>query len=84
MAIEIQAKNPTIQMVTQGPPGTPGHTPEYGVDYGTPEQIYEIAQQASEILRPEVNQINEDISLLQTALIGVDALADEITEVVGA
>ena len=93
MAIEIQAKNPTIQMGIQGPrgeqgpkgdPGADGKTPEYGVDYGTPEQIQGIAQLAVEILQPEVNQIKNDISLLQTALIGVDALADKITEVVGA
>ena len=26
-----------------GAPGADGHTPEYGVDYGTPEQISGIA-----------------------------------------
>lgn len=35
-----------------GAPGADGHTPEYGVDYGTPEQIAGIAQQAAEILQP--------------------------------
>lgn len=69
---------------TDGAPGADGKTPEYGVDYGTPEQIARIAQQAADVLHPEVDQIKDDISLLQTALIGVDALADEITEVVGA
>lgn len=68
----------------QGIPGPPGHTPEYGVDYGTPEQIQGIAQDAAESLKPEVDQIKGDITDLQTALIGVDALADAITEVVGA
>ena len=33
-----------------GAPGADGHTPEYGVDYGTPEQISGIAQSAAEIL----------------------------------
>ena len=45
-----------------GAPGADGHTPEYGVDYGTPEQIAGIAQQAADILRPEVNQIKDDLS----------------------
>lgn len=44
-----------------GAPGADGHTPEYGVDYGTPQQISGIAQQAAEILQPEVNQIKADI-----------------------
>ena len=38
-----------------GPVGAEGKTPEYGVDYGTPEQIAVIAQSAAEILQPEVN-----------------------------
>ena len=45
-----------------GAPGTDGKTPEYGVDYGTPEQISGIAQQAAEILKPELNQIKDDIA----------------------
>ena len=43
-----------------GAPGADGHTPVYGVDYGTPEQIAGIANQAAEILQPEVNQIKDD------------------------
>lgn len=45
-----------------GAPGADGHTPEYGVDYGTPEQIAEIAGQAAGILQPEVNQLKDDLS----------------------
>lgn len=45
-----------------GAPGADGHTPEYGVDYGTPEQIAGIAQQAADILQPEVNQIKNELS----------------------
>lgn len=45
-----------------GAPGADGHTPEYGVDYGTPEQIAGISQAAAEILQPEVNQIKDDIA----------------------
>ena len=51
----------------QGIPGPPGHTPEYGVDYGTPEEITVIAQQAADILGPEVSQIKEDLSDLAPA-----------------
>ena len=50
-----------------GAPGADGHTPEYGVDYGTPEQISGIAQSAAEILQPEVNQLKNDLTDLQTA-----------------
>ena len=50
-----------------GAPGADGHTPEYGVDYGTPEQISGIAQSAAEILQPDVNQIKDNLSDLQTA-----------------
>ena len=50
-----------------GAPGADGHTPEYGVDYGTPEQIAGISNQAAEILRPEVNQLKNDLTDLQTA-----------------
>ena len=46
----------------QGIPGPSGHTPEYGVDYGTPEQISGIAKSAADILKPEVNQIKDDLS----------------------
>ena len=45
-----------------GAPGADGKTPEYGVDYGTPEQIAGIAQSAAESLQPEVNQIKQDLS----------------------
>lgn len=45
-----------------GAPGADGKTPEYGVDYGTPEQIAGIAQQAAEILKPQVDQIKEDLT----------------------
>ena len=51
-----------------GAPGADGHTPEYGVDYGTPEQISGIAQSASEILQPEINQIKDDIANVQLAV----------------
>lgn len=44
-----------------GAPGVDGQTPVYGVDYGTPEEIAEIAQSAAEILQPEVNQLREDL-----------------------
>ena len=50
-----------------GTPGADGKTPEYGVDYGTPEQIAGIAQSAAEILQPELNQIKDDISRKQDA-----------------
>lgn len=46
----------------QGIPGPSGHTPEYGVDYGTPEQIAGIAKQAAEVLQPEVNHIKDDLA----------------------
>lgn len=45
-----------------GTAGADGKTPEYGVDYGTPEQISDIAQKAAEILRPDVNQIKYDLA----------------------
>ena len=45
-----------------GTPGADGKTPEYGVDYGTPEQIAGIAQSAAEILQPEIKQIKDDLS----------------------
>lgn len=47
-----------------GAPGADGKTPEYGVDYGTPEQIQGIAQSAAGILEPDVNQIKEDLAEL--------------------
>lgn len=54
-----------------GKDGANGHTPEYGVDYGTPEQIAEIAQQASDILQPDVNQLKDDLADLESeSLIG--------------
>lgn len=51
-----------------GKGGAPGHTPEYGVDYGTPEQIAGIAQQAADILHPELNQIKEDLANLDKSI----------------
>ena len=51
-----------------GAPGADGHTPEYGVDYGTPEQIAGISNQAAEILQPELNQIKGDIASVQSAV----------------
>ena len=45
--------------------GAPGKTPVYGVDYGTPDQITGIAQQAAGILQPDVNQIKGDIANLR-------------------
>ena len=51
-----------------GAPGADGHTPEYGVDYGTPEQIAGIAQSAAEILQPELNQIKDDIANVQSSV----------------
>ena len=48
--------------------GADGKTPEYGVDYGTQEQIADIAQSAAEILQPEVNQIKDDIANVQLAV----------------
>lgn len=41
--------------------GADGHTPEYGVDYGTPEQIAGIAHSAADILQPDVDQIKADL-----------------------
>lgn len=35
-----------------GSPGADGKTPEYGVDYGTPEQISEIAQAVVDTVKP--------------------------------
>lgn len=55
-----------------GTPGADGKTPEYGVDYGTPEQIAEIAQHAAGILQPDVNQIKEDLADKQEKLIAGD------------
>lgn len=53
-----------------GAPGADGHTPEYGVDYGTQEQIAEIAQSAADILQPDVNQIKDDlVNLRKDALV---------------
>ena len=51
-----------------GTPGADGKTPEYGVDYGTPEQIADIAQKAAEILQPDVNQIKNDLANIQSTI----------------
>lgn len=45
-----------------GAPGADGKTPVYGTDYGTTEQIAEIAQSAAEVLQPEVSQIKDDLA----------------------
>lgn len=68
-----------------GAPGADGHTPEYGVDYGTPQQISGIAQQAAEILKPEVNQIKDDISNLRFGdpYDGVDLTSKFAEEIAG-
>ena len=52
----------------RGPAGDDGKTPEYGVDYGTPEQIQGIAQSAAEILQPEVDQIKDDLANLDKSI----------------
>ena len=57
------------QQGEKGEKGDDGHTPEYGVDYGTPEQIAGIAKQAAEVLQPEVNQINKDLSALGLSVV---------------
>ena len=58
-----------------GTPGADGKTPEYGVDYGTPEQIAGIAQQAAEILEPDLSQIKDDLgntkSQLSESIVGI-------------
>lgn len=51
-----------------GPVGADGKTPEYGVDYGTPEQIAGMAQSAADILQPEVDQIKQDLANIQSAV----------------
>ena len=55
--------------IPQGAPGDAGHTPEYGVDYGTQEQITGIAQQAAYILKPDVNQLKDDLSALGLSVV---------------
>lgn len=59
---ETGPQGPAGPAGADGKDGAPGHTPEYGVDYGTPEQIAEIANQAADILRPDVNQIKDDLA----------------------
>ena len=54
-----------------GAPGADGKTPVYGVDYGTPEQIQEIAQSAAGSLQPEVNQLKDDLVRLENLLIQI-------------
>ena len=44
-----------------------GPKPVNGVDYGTPEEIAGIAQQAAEVLRPDLSQIKDDLSDKLTA-----------------
>ena len=47
-----------------GQDGADGYTPVYGLDYGTPEQIQEIAQSAAGSLKPEVDKLNVDLNVL--------------------
>ena len=49
--------------------GAPGKTPEYGVDYGTQEQIAGIAGKAAEALRPELNKLKDDLSALGLSVV---------------
>ena len=54
-----------------GQDGVDGYTPVYGLDYGTPEQIAEISNQAAGILQPDVNQIKDDLVRLENLLIQI-------------
>ena len=54
-----------------GKDGADGYTPVYGLDYGTPEQIAEISNQAAGILQPDVNQIKDDLVRLENLLIQI-------------
>ena len=54
-----------------GQDGADGYTPVYGLDYGTPEQIAEISNQAAGILQPDVNQIKDDLVRLENLLIQI-------------
>ena len=54
-----------------GQDGEDGYTPVYGLDYGTPEQIAGISNQAAEILQPEVNQLKNDLVRLENLLIQI-------------
>ena len=51
--------------------GADGYTPVYGLDYGTPEQIAGISNQAAGILQPDVNQIKDDLVRLENLLIQI-------------
>lgn len=51
-----------------GPAGAEGKTPEYGVDYGTPEQIAGIVQSAAEILQADINQVKDDLANVQSTI----------------
>ena len=74
-------KGPQGEPGPQGPQGEPGpagadgkdgadgKTPEYGVDYGTQEQIAGIAGKAAEALRPELNQLKDDLSALGLSVV---------------
>ena len=59
-----------------GPQGPNGKTPEYGVDYGTPEQIAGIAQSAAEILQPELSHIKDDLIELDDRVGYTDSVFD--------
>ena len=56
-----------------GADGADGYTPVKGVDYGTPEEINKMAQSAAEILRPDVDQLKEDITILGNEINGINA-----------
>lgn len=67
-----------------GPAGDDGKTPEYGVDYGTPEQIAGIAQQAADILQPEFNQLKDELeNKVLKSDYAPEAKTDAMTQPVG-
>ena len=70
--LTITSASGTSSSDLKGEKGNTGHdgkTPVYGVDYGTPEQIAGIAQQAACILQPDVNQIKNDLSALGLSVV---------------
>lgn len=60
----------------QGVPGKDGYTPVKGIDYGTPEEIAEIAQSASDILQPDINRLKEEVARQLAAILPVFSAAD--------
>lgn len=63
-----------------GAPGADGYTPVKGLDYGTPEDVAEIAQSAAEILQPDVNQIKGDLAALQGDVYTIRPEYAEVTD----